>query len=245
MERDLDLSRSGGHRLRPGWDRLRLELRVIGTAPPVTVLAATLGGAVLVIVMHATGARAEHLDLAAGAVLAGFAPLGTAVAASSVVGRDPGAELVMTSTVYRRVLLLRVGLVAAPAALGTLLDAVVFRALGAWPAGQGTGGYLLVWAPPMLWLVALAVLVAIGLRSPAAASALVGGVWLAQYLMAHEIRDSTVLRAQYLFMGVADRAPAHEWTVNRTALSAVGAAAVLAAGLLLERPERFVGSDAA
>ncbi|MDH6115811.1 uncharacterized protein YneF (UPF0154 family) [Kitasatospora sp. GAS204A] len=230
---------------RSTWTRLRLELRVIGIAPPVTALAATLGGAVLVIVMHATGAGAEHLDIAAGAVLAGFAPLGTAVAASSVVGRDTGAELVMTSTVYRRVLFLRVGLVVAPAALVTLVDAVVFRALNAWPEGQGTDGYVLVWAPPMLWLVALAMLIAIGLRSPAGASGLIGGLWLAQYLMARAILDNTVLRAQYMFMGVAAKVPAHEWTVNRIALPAVGVVAVIAAGLLLGRPERFVGSDAA
>lgn len=227
------------------WARLRLELRVIGIAPPVTALAATLGGAILVIVMHATGAGAEHLDLAAGAVLAGFAPLGTAVAASSIVGRDSGAELVMTSTVYRRVLFLRVGLVVVPAALVTLLDAVVFRALNAWPVGQGTGGYVLVWAPPMLWLVALAMLIAIGLRSPGAASGLVGGIWLAQDLMGPAIRDNTVLRAQYMFMGVAEKVPAHEWTVNRIALPAVGTVAVIAAGLLLGRPERFVGSETA
>ncbi|MFJ5301596.1 hypothetical protein [Streptomyces sp. NPDC088350] len=227
------------------WARLRLELRVIGIAPPVTALAATLGGAILVIVMHAGGAGAEHLDLAAGAVLAGFAPLGTAVAASSIVGRDIGAELVMTTTVYRRVLFLRVGLVVAPAALVTLVDAVVFRALHDWPVGQGTGAYVLVWAPPMLWLVALAMLIAIGLRGPAAASGLIGGIWLAQYLMRPTILDSTVLRAQYMFMGVAAKVPAHEWTVNRIALPAVGVAAIVAAGLLLGRPERFVGSDAA
>lgn len=227
------------------WARLRLELRVIGIAPPVTALAATLGGAILVIVMHATGAGADQLNLAAGAVLAGFAPLGTAVAASSIVGRDSGAELVMTTTVYRQVLFLRVGLVVAPAALVTLADAVVFRSLNAWPAGQGTGGYVLVWAPPMLWLVALAMLIAIGLRSPAAASGLIAGVWLAQYLMARDILDNTVLRTQFMFMGVAAKVPAHEWTVNRIALPAVGVVAVIAAGLLLGRPERFVGSDAA
>ncbi|MFE0459050.1 hypothetical protein ACFW1A_07270 [Kitasatospora sp. NPDC058965] len=225
--------------------RLRLELRVIGIAPPVTALAATLGGAILVIAMHTSGAGAEHLDLAAGAVLAGFAPLGTAVAASSIVGRDSGAELVMTSTVYRRVLFLRVGLVVVPAALVTLVDAVVFRALNAWPVGQGTGGYVLVWAPPMLWLVALAMLIAIGLRSPAAASGLIGGLWLAQYLMTRAILDNTVLRAQYMFMGVAAKVPAHEWTVNRIALPVVGLVAIVAAGLLLGRPERFLGSDGA
>ncbi|MFC1403544.1 MULTISPECIES: hypothetical protein [Streptacidiphilus] len=227
------------------WARLRLELRVIGLAPPLTALAATLGGAVLVIAMHATGADAEHLDLAAGAVLAGFAPLGTAVAASSIVGRDAGAELVMTSTVYRRVLLLRVGLVVVPAALVTMVDAIVFRALNAWPEGQGTDGYVLVWAPPMLWLVALAMLIATGLRSPAAASGLIGGIWLAQDLMRTAILGNTVLRAQYMFMGVGAKVSAHDWTVNRIALPAVAIAAVIAVGLLLGRPERFVGSDAA
>lgn len=230
---------------RSAWARLRLELRVIGIAAPATALAAPLAGAALVTVLHATAATAADLDQAAGAVLAALAPLGAAIAASSIVGRDPGAELVMTTTPYRRVLLLRAGLVVAAAALATLLDAVMFHAMNAWPVGQGTGGYVLVWAPPTVWLVALAVLIAVALRSPAAASGLIGGVWLAQLLMAHDILTHTVLRTQFLFMGVADRVPAHEWTVNRIALPAVGVAAGVAAGLLLGRPERFLGSDAA
>lgn len=225
--------------------RLRLELRVIGIAAPVAALAAPLAGAVLVTAMHATGATAAELDRAAGAVLAAFAPLGTAIAASSIVGRDPGAELVMTTTVYRWVLFLRAGLVVAAAALATLLDAVAFHAMNAWPVGQGTGGYVLVWAPPMVWLVAVAVLIAVALRSPAAASGLISGVWLAQLLMAHDILTHSVLRTQFLFMGFADRVPVHEWTVNRIALPVVGVVAVVAAGLLLGRPERFLGSDAA
>ena len=227
------------------WARLHLELRVTGIAAPVTALAAPLAGAVLVTTLYATGASTHNLDKIAGVVLAGFAPLAAATAASSVVGRDPGAELVMTTTVYRRVLFLRAGLVVAGAALLTLLDAVAFHAMGAWPAGQGTGGYVLVWAPPMIWLVALAVLIAVALRSSAAASGLVGGMWLAQILMHQTISTNTVLRAQFMFMGVVDRVPAHEWNVNRIALPAVGVAAVVVAGVLLGRPERFLGSDAA
>jgi hypothetical protein len=230
---------------RSTWARLRLELRVIGIAAPVTALAAPLAGAVLVTTLYATGASTHNLDKAAGAVLAGFAPLAAAIAASSIVGRDPGAELIMTTTVYRRVLFLRAGLVVAAAALLTLLDAVAFHAMGAWPEGQGTGGYVLVWAPPMIWLVALAVLIAVALRSAAAASGLVGGVWLAQILMERDIRTNSVLRAQFMFMGVADPVTAHEWTVNRIALPAVGVAAAVVAGVLLRRPERFLGSDAA
>jgi hypothetical protein len=230
---------------RSTWSRVGLEIRITGIAAPLTAMAAPLAGAILVIAMHASGATAAELDWAAGAVLAAFAPLGAAIAASSIVGRDSGAELVMTTTVYRRVLFLRAGLVVAAAALATLLDAVVFHAMNAWSVGQGTGGYVLVWAPPMVWLVALAVLIAVALRSPAPASGLIGGVWLAQLLMAHDILTHTVLRMQFMFMGVADRVPVHEWTVNRIALPAVGVAAVVVAGLLLGRPERFLGSDAA
>jgi hypothetical protein len=227
------------------WARLHLELRVTGIAAPVTALAAPLAGAVLVTTLYATGASTHNLDKAASVVLAGFAPLAAATAAASIVGRDPGAELVMTTTVYRRVLFMRAGLVVAAAALLTLLDAVAFHAMGAWPEGQGTGGYVLVWAPPMIWLVALAMLIAVALHSPAAASGLVGGMWLAQIIMHTTFSTNTVLRAQYMFMGVADRVPAHEWTVNRIALPAVGIAAVVAAGVLLRRPERFLGRDAA
>ncbi|TJZ97409.1 hypothetical protein [Actinacidiphila oryziradicis] len=230
---------------RSTWTRLGLEVRITGAAALVTALAAPLGGAVLVAVLYATGASAADLDRAAGAVLAGFAPLGVAVATSSIVGPDPGAELVMTTTPYRRVLFLRAALVAAAGALASLLDAIVFHALGAWPLGQGSGGYVLVWAPPMIWLSALAMLSAVATRSTAAASGLIGGVWLAQLVFAHDMRSYTVLRAQYLFMSVADRVQGHDLAVNRIALPAVGVAALAAASLLLGRPERFLGRDVA
>lgn len=97
----------------------------------------------------------------------------------------------------------------------------------------------------MVWLVALAVLIAVALRSSAAASGLIAGLWLTQLLMAQDFQTNTVLQAQYLFMGVADRVSAHEWNVNRIALPAVGVTAAVAASLLLGRPERFLGSDAA
>lgn len=225
--------------------RLHLELRVTGIAAPLTALAAPLAGAVLVTTLYATGASTHNLDKAAGVVLAGFASLAAATAASSIVGRDPGAELVMTTTVYRRVLFLRAGLVVAATALLTLLDAVAFHAMGAWPAGQGAGSYVLVWAPPMIWLVGLAMLIAVALRSSAAANGLVGGMWLAQILMNQDIQHNAVLRAQFMFMGIVDRVPTHEWNVNRIALPAVGVAAVVVAGVLLGRPERFLGRDAA
>lgn len=230
---------------RSAWARLRLELRVVGIAAPATALAPPLAGAVLVTALYATGATAAELGRASAAVLAALAPLGAAIAASSIVGRDPGAELVMTITAYRRVVFLRAGLMVAAAALATLLDAVAFHAMHAWPPAQGTGGYVLIWVPPMVWLVALAVLIAVALRSSAAASGLIAGLWLTQLLMAQDFQTNTVLQAQYLFMGVADRVSAHEWNVNRIALPAVGVTAAVAASLLLGRPERFLGSDAA
>jgi hypothetical protein len=225
--------------------RLGLELRIIGIVALVTALAAPVAGALLVISLYVTGASAHDLDRAGGGVLEALCPLGVALAASSVVGRDPGAELVMTTPAsYRRILFLRVGLIAGLGAVVTLVDAVVCYAIAAWPPHQGAAGLILLWAPPMIWLTALALLVAVAVRSPAAAAGLTGGLWLAQLVLAHDMQAYTLLRAQYLFITVASPIRGSDWTINRIALPAVGALAIAAVGLLLRRPQRFLAGDA-
>jgi hypothetical protein len=226
-------------------DRLGLEARIAGPAALITTLAAPAAGALLFAILDATGKPAADLDRTAGDIVGGLCPLGVAIAASSIVGRDHGAELVMTTPApYRRVLFLRAGLVTLLGATATFVTAGACYALGAWPSGQGAAGLILLWAPPMAWLTALGVLVAVAVRSPAAASGLVGGLWIAQVLFSHDMQANAVLRAQYLFITLAGGFPGRDVTITQAALIAAGIAATAATGPLLARPERLLAGDA-
>jgi hypothetical protein len=229
----------------PFRDRLGLEARIAGPAALITTLAAPAAGALLFAILGAIGKSAADLDRTAGDIVGGLCPLGVAIAASSIVGRDYGAELVMTASAsYRRVLFLRAGLIALLGAAATFVTAGACYALGAWPSGQGAAGLILLWAPPMAWLTALGMLVAVAVRSPAAASGLVGGLWIAQVLFSHDMQDNAVLRVQYLFVTLAGGFPGRDVTITQAALVAVGVAAAAATGPLLARPERLLAGDA-
>lgn len=180
-------------------DRLGLELRVAGPAALITALSAPAAGALLFAILDATGKTGADLDRTAGDIVAGLCPLGVAIAASSIVGRDPGAELVMTTpSSYRRVLFLRTSVIAMLGAAATFLTASVYYGLGDWPSGQGASGLALLWLPPMAWLAALGMLVAVAVRSTAAASGLVGGLWIAQVIFNRNMQDNAVLRAVHV-----------------------------------------------
>jgi len=226
-------------------DRLGLEARIAGPAALITTLAAPAAGALLLAILDATGKPPADLDRTAGDIVGALCPLGVAIAASSIVGRDRGAELVMTTPAsYRRVLFLRAGLVFVLGAAATFIIAGACYALGGWPSGQGAAGLIMLWAPPMAWLTALGLLVAVTMRSPAAASGLVGGIWLAQVLLGHDMKHNAVLRGQYLFITLADGFPGRDVAITQTALLAAGVTAAAATGLLLARPERLLAGDA-
>jgi hypothetical protein len=226
-------------------DRLGLEVRVAGPAALITALSAPAAGALLFAILDATGKSGADLDRTTGDIVAGLCPLGVAIAASSIVGRDPGAELVMTTPAsYRRVLFLRAAVIALLGAAATFVTASFYYGLRDWPSGQGASGLVLLWLPPMAWLAALGMLVAVAVRSTAAASGLVGGLWIAQVVFHHNMQDNAVLRAQYLFIRLAGDFPGRNVTLTQAALLAVGTVAVAVTGLLLARPERLLAGDA-
>jgi hypothetical protein len=230
----------------PFRDRLGLEARIAGPAALITTLAAPVAGALLFAILYATGKSAADLDRTAGDIVAGLCPLGVAIAASSIAGRDPGAELVMTTPAsYRRILFLRASVIALLGAAATFLTASVYYGLGDWPSGQGALGLALLWLPPMAWLAGLGMLVAVALRSTAAASGLVAGLWIAQVIFSRNMRDNAVLRAQFMFVRLAGDFPGRNVTLTQAALLGVAVVAVAVTGLLLARPERFLAGDAA
>lgn len=230
--------------IRPFRARLVLELRIIGPAAVMPAVALPITGLVLVVLLHAVGRTPKLVDSVAGLVLEAICPLGTAIAALSLVGRDRGIELVLAApTPYRSVLPARVGIVAALGAAASLLTALAFYGTGAWPAQESTAGIVLAWAAPMVWLGGLGLFAAVAARSPAVGSGLVGGLWLAEILGTDSMVANPVLKAQYLYTTHVHLHGA-PWAVNRLALLTVGTAALAAAGALLGRPERLLGAEA-
>jgi hypothetical protein len=241
---DLSFPRPGGRppSPRPG-GRLGLEIRITGPATLAAALAMPVAGAALIAGMAATGHPASQLDRLTAVLLESLAPLGAALAAVSVVGRDPAAELILTTPAsYRRVLLNRAALAAGLAAVATLALAAVLFAAGTWPAGQGAAGLLLIWAPPALWLTGTGLLIAVAGRGPSLASGVIAAVWLAEAIFSGQAKASPLIRDQYLFATISHLPPG-PWAANRLGLALAGAAALAVTALLLSRPARLLSAE--
>lgn len=228
-----------------GRARIIAEVRIVGPALLASAVGAPMAGAALVATLGAGGAPHAALVRAAAAVLEGLCPLATAVAVVSLVGRDRCVELVLTTPgSYRQVFFLRAGLVAGLGAGTTLVAATGLFAAGAYPAGVGAAGVVLVWAAPMIWLAGIGLLVALATLSSAAASAVIGGLWLAEALFHAEFVARPLLRVEYLYATISHLSGG-AWWANRAVLCATGAVALLGAGALLERPERLLAGEPA
>jgi hypothetical protein len=226
-----------------GSGRLGLELLITGPAAVGAALAMPLTGAALITVLAATGHPAGQLDRLAAVLLEALCPLGAALAAVSVVGRDPAVELILTTPVsYRRVLADRAGLAAGLAAVATLALAIALLRAGIWPAGPGPAGLVLIWAPPAIWLTGVGLLVAVAGRGPALASGAVAAIWLAEAIFAGQATASPLVRDQYLFATVSHLPPG-PWAANRAGLALAGAAALAVTALLLARQGRLLAVE--
>jgi hypothetical protein len=226
-----------------GPGRLLLELLITGPAAVGAALAMPVAGAALIAVLAATGHPAAQLDRLTAVLLEALCPLGAALAAVSVVGRDPAVELVLTTPAsYRRVLAGRAGLAAGLAVAVTLALAFALFGGGIWPTGQGAAGLVLIWAPPLLWLTGIGLLVAVAGRGPALASGAVAAIWLAEAIFAGQAKASPLIRDQHLFATVSQLPPG-PWAANRAGLPLTGAAALAVTAVLLARPARLLTAE--
>jgi hypothetical protein len=170
-------------------------------------------------------------------------PLAAGVGTASLVGRDPAVEMQLSMpTSYRSTLLRRLAVTVGWPALLALAGIAVLQAGGWWPAAYAGAASLLVWAAPLAFLAALGAFLAVWLRSAAAASGLIGGLWLAELIFAPLLARAPVLRWLYLFpTTVLGSVPG--WADNRVALL-VAAVALLAGTLaLLSRPYRLLTGE--
>ncbi len=213
---------------RSGWPAL---------ATPVVVSGGMLA---LAAVMKADSASHDSLMRVLVAWVEVGLPLAAGVGATSLVGRDPAVELQLAlPTRYRATVLRRFAVTLGWPVLLALAGTVVLLATGWWPAARTGAESLLVWAAPLCVLAALGVFLAVWLRSAAAASGLIGGIWLVEIVFAGLFTSPTVLRVLYLFptTRLPDMA---DWATNRAVLLATAAALLAATFGLLSRPHRLL-----
>ena len=202
-----------------------------------------LAGGALIAALAVTGHPAAQLDRLTAIVLEELCQLGAALAAVSVVGRDPAVELILTTPAsYRRVLAGRAGLAVGLAAAATLALAIALFGTGTWPAGPGAAGLVLIWAPPVIWLTGIGLLVAVAGRGPALASGAIAAIWLAETIFAGQAKASPLIRDHYLF-ATFSHLPSGFWAANGAGLALAGAAEAAVTALLLARPARLLAVE--
>lgn len=216
---------------RAGWTAL--------LTPPLAVAAPVL------IAFVDAGADASDREIALnlfGALEMGV-PLAAGFGAASLIGRDPAAELLLTTpTGYRAVLMRRLGVTVGWVALVAVLMALAMLATGwwaRWPANHGPFLGQLVWLAPALGLGALGFLAGAAFRGPAAAGGMVAACWLLHQLFADAVQQHGWSRLLYLF-ATTRGAVAGDWMANRLTLIAVAVALGAVAWLLLGRSERLL-----
>jgi hypothetical protein len=198
-----------------------------------------------------TTSRAHH-DAALGLLLLlefGLPPVAGIVAVWLVYG-NPAVELHLTlRRSYAATTLLRLGLLTLWAVAVTAVTGGVIRQAGYWLAPQPEPLDQLLWLAPLLWFIAAGAMFALLLRSPVAAGAVLGMVWLGEVFFRAQILENVYLRNAYLFLTLETLpggfAPdAAWWTQSRLILLAMVAVFLVIFIALLRRNEALLGHEA-
>ncbi len=243
------------------WDRVRYELRILGAWTfllPLGVMAIYLGFSVLT---HNAALRSSNspsyanFEMSRGllALLENGLPLAAGLLAAITTNNDVVLEVHLSlPTSYRSTILLRLAQVGGGMLLVTLAACVAVIAGGYWivPVDQPIGQ--LVWLTPLLWYVGAGALLTLLLRSHVASSAVLGMMWIAQFLFKPEFLNSPTLQRLYLFAteelipGIT-RANASlwyaTWVENRLILIAIAVALLGATAIVLGRNELLLGAE--
>jgi hypothetical protein len=210
---------------RAGWTTL--------AAPPLALIAP--------LALTAFGGTERERLLLAGpeAVL----PLAVALAAVSIVARDPVTELHLTlPTPLRATLLRRLALLLVVAGIVAGLYCAILIVFDAWAGPRSTplAQSLLLWSAPTLALTALSVAVGGLTRSVTLATTAAGGLWLVEQLFVGVFTEHVPWL--YLFptlrLGVGAG-----WTGSRLTLLAVAVLVAAGAAWTLGRPERLLTEE--
>ncbi|WP_159079233.1 hypothetical protein [Plantactinospora sp. BC1] len=220
----------------------RYEARRAGWAAVATPPAALLVAVTMALFAGNGGAGRRQIGDLLLTGLEAVLPLAVAMSAVTLVARDGCRELQLAlPTRYARTLGRRLGVLA----LATVLSALVYSAgvgITGWWTGPNPLASVLVWAPPTLWLGALAVLLAVLGRSVVLATSAVAGLWLCEQVLASLLVGHDWTRPLYLF--TTSRVGTGEgWLTNRLTLTLTGLLLAGAVELLLRRPHLLLSEE--
>jgi hypothetical protein len=209
-----------------------------GLAPPAALAVATA----MAVVATLNGSPEPQVGRVLLAGLEALLPLALGMTAVTLVARDGCRELQLSlPTRYARTLGRRLGVLAASGAVLALLFTAGLGLAGRW-TGPNPLASPLVWAPPALWLSALAVLLGLVGRSVVVATTVVAVVWLGEQLFASRLVASDWTRPFFLF--TTSRAGVGEaWLTNRLALTGSGLLFVAVVVALLRRPQLLLSEE--
>ncbi len=223
---------------------LGYEARNVGLsslAMPLLVLAGFGGLAGLLLL-----GKTQHqsvADLLTAALEAGV-PLAAGVVAAGLLVQDASIELQLSlPTAYYWTATRRFALALAATALVEVAATVALGQAAPWTLHETGGAAQLMWLAPVVWFAGTGAVLALLMRSRAAAGAALGGIWVAElvfhdYFLAHNWAHPWLLFLS-LYAPAADF-----WLANRLELIGIGAALLLLAWLYLHNAEwRFRGEE--
>jgi len=243
------------------WNRLRYELRLLGIGAfllPLGIVVIYLGFALFAragAFRNGGTAAAAHLQMARGllALLENGLPLAAGLLAAVAVHQDTAIELHLSLPVsYRGTALQRLGLVLLWALLVVSATSAVVIASGYWVFPVGGFDRQLLWLAPLFCLATLGAALTLLLRSRVASSAVLGMLWIAQFIFHPMFMENGVLLRLYLFLSeeifpdilqVSRSAWYDTWLQNRLILLAVAFALLGIVIVLLGRYEALLGGE--
>jgi hypothetical protein len=181
-----------------------------------------------------------------------FLPLAAGIFVAAICGHDSAMELQLTlPTHYRRTIFYRLGIIGVWTACVAIIANLLLQWVGlektlptvlSWPLLLQWATIQLIWLAPLLWSIAIGLFLALLLRSRAASSALLGGIWVAENLMYGLLISTTWLHPVFLFATTLTPLPVLStfWLANRLELVGTALLFLLAAWFQLHHTEAFL-----
>ncbi len=227
-------------------DRLYYDIRVSGRWMVAVPLFTIAGSFILVMLLKLSQTKTIGLFTAC---LEMFLPFIAGIFIVRLCGHDAAAELLLSMPVpYRRTVFRRSLLIGSWIALVALLISIplsrlhfikIFPFENSWPDLMQWLLVQLTWLAPLLWFMGLGLFLVLLLRSRAASTALLGGVWVGENIMYGLLIGTPWLHPIFLFATSLTPllALSSFWLSNRIQLLVTGLVLLIIAWLQLHNTE--------
>lgn len=187
-------------------DRLRYELQLMGKWVLLTPVALVIFMSISPFLLRMTTTKIMTLLISS---LEMFLPLLAGIIVATICMHDSAIELQLTlPALYRRTIWRRVGLVTIWTAIIACLLSIVVYALNpprqpvevqAWSVGARILLGQLTWLAPLIWIVALSLVLSLQFRSRVASVSILGALWVGENIVYGLFLSTTWLRPIFIF----------------------------------------------